>query len=95
MHMNNVSQESGVTHGQRNFIFVLLFMLLFFDLLDRMVVSSLFPYIQRDWGISDTECGLLVSSVYWAIVALTFPISILVDRWSRKKSIGIMAITGA
>ena len=36
--------------------------------------------------------GLLVSAVYWAIVILTFPVSILVDRWSRTKTIGIMAI---
>jgi MFS family permease len=38
------------------------------------------------------QCGMLVSAVYWSIVALTFPVSILVDRWSRKKTIGLMAI---
>ena len=35
---------------------------------------------------------MLVSAVYWAIVVLTFPVSLLVDRWSRTKMIGIMAI---
>jgi len=34
---------------------------------------------------------MLVSAVYWAIVLLTFPVSILVDRWSRTKTIGLMA----
>jgi len=29
--------------------------------------------------------------VYWSIVAFVLPVSILVDRWSRKKTIGIMA----
>jgi MFS family permease len=33
-----------------------------------------------------------MSAVYWAIVILTFPVSLLVDRWSRTKTIGIMAI---
>ncbi|MCD6571415.1 MAG: MFS transporter [Deltaproteobacteria bacterium] len=57
-----------------------------------MVVVSLFPYLQSDWGLSDTQCGLLVSTVYWSIVALSIPISVVIDRWSRKKSIGLMAV---
>jgi MFS family permease len=63
-----------------------------FDYIDRMVVTSMFTSIEKDWGISHTQSGLLVSAVYWAIVILTFPISILVDRWSRTKTIGVMAI---
>ena len=63
-----------------------------FDYIDRMVVTSMFTSIERDWGITHTQSGLLVSAVYWAIVLLTFPISILVDRWSRTKTIGVMAI---
>jgi MFS family permease len=78
--------------GARLYIFVLLFLLYFFDYVDRTVVTSLFPFIQRDWGISDAECGMLVSAVYWAILIFTFPVSILVDRWSRKKTIGLMAV---
>ena len=74
-----------------NYIFSLLFLLYMFDYIDRMIVTSLFPFIQEDWGISDAQLGSLVSAVYWAIVALTFPISILVDRWSRRKTIGAMA----
>ena len=52
----------------------------------------MFPAIEKDWGISHTQSGMLVSAVYWAIVLLTFPVSLLVDRWSRTKTIGIMAI---
>jgi len=63
-----------------------------FDYIDRMVVTSMFTSIERDWGITHTQSGLLVSAVYWAIVLLTFPVSILVDRWSRTKTIGVMAI---
>jgi MFS family permease len=63
-----------------------------FDYIDRMVVTSMFTSIERDWGITHTQSGLLVSAVYWAIVILTFPISILVDRWSRTRTIGVMAI---
>jgi MFS family permease len=78
--------------GYSNYVFVLLFMLYMFDYIDRMVVTSMFTSIERDWGITHTQSGMLVSAVYWAIVLLTFPVSILVDRWSRTKTIGIMAM---
>jgi MFS family permease len=78
--------------GYSNYVFILLFLLYMFDYIDRMVVTSMFTSIERDWGITHTQSGMLVSAVYWAIVILTFPISILVDRWSRTKTIGIMAI---
>ena len=92
--MNTTEETAGqpVTNAQRNYVFILLFILMLCDQADRMVITSLFPYIQKDWGISDLECGLLVSMFYWAAVVCVFPASILVDRWSRKKSIGILSI---
>ncbi len=75
-----------------NYIFLLLFLLYMFDYIDRMVITSLFPFLKADWNLTDTQCGMLVSAVYWSIVLFTFPISILVDRWSRRKTIGMMAI---
>ncbi len=93
--MNKVISDSEgylLSKGHSYYVFILLFLLYFFDYVDRMVVVSLFPFLQKDWGLSDTQCGMLVSAVYWAIVLFSFPISLLIDRWSRKKSIGLMAI---
>lgn len=92
--MNTTSMPQGytLTKGFRRYVFSLLFLLYFFDYVDRMIVTSLFPFIKADWGLSDAQCGMLVSAVYWSIVVFTFPASILVDRWSRKKSIGIMGV---
>jgi MFS family permease len=78
--------------GYSNYVFILLFLLYLFDYADRMVVSSMFTSIQADWNITDTQCGWLVSVIYLAIGLLTFPVSVMVDRWSRTKTIGIMAI---
>jgi MFS family permease len=92
--MKTAEDRSGYlfSKGYSNYVFTLLFLLYMFDYIDRMVVTSMFTSIERDWGITHTQSGLLVSAVYWAIVLLTFPISILVDRWSRTKTIGVMAI---
>ncbi len=90
---NNHNQEGYLfSKGYSYYVFGLLFLLYMFDYIDRMVIVSLFPYLKADWGLTDTQCGLLVSSVYWSIVILSFPISVVIDRWSRKKSIGVMAV---
>jgi MFS family permease len=92
--MKNPNDQRGYlfSKGYSNYVFVLLFLLYMFDYIDRSIVTSMFTSIERDWGISHTQSGLLMSAVYWAIVILTFPVSLLVDRWSRTKTIGIMAI---
>jgi len=85
-------REYRLSAGYRNYVFILLCLLYLFDYMDRMVVTSLFPFIKQDWGLTDAQCGLLVSAVYWTIIIFTFPVSVLVDRWSRRKTIGIMAV---
>jgi MFS family permease len=92
--MNNPENQNGYLFSKKysNYIFLLLFLLYMFDYIDRMVITSMFPAIEKDWDISHTQSGMLVSAVYLAIVLLTFPVSLIVDRWSRSKTIGIMAI---
>jgi MFS family permease len=82
----------NISSGQRNYIFVLLCLLYFFDALDRYIVSSIFPFIKKEFLLSDVQSGMLVATVYWSLVILVVPTSIIIDRWSRKKTIGIMAI---
>ena len=88
----SATKEYKLSTRSSYYIFALLFLLYFFDYVDRTVVTSLAPFIQKEWGLTDTQSGLLMSVVYWSIVAFVFPVSILVDRWSRKKTIGIMAL---
>lgn len=92
--MKETENRTGYLFSKRysNYVFMLLFLLYLFDYADRMVVNSMFTYIQEEWHITDTECGWLVSVIYLAIGLLTFPVSLLIDRWSRTKTIGIMAI---
>ncbi len=81
-----------LSKGYSYYVFALLFLLYLFDYIDRLVVVSLFPFLKRDWGLTDTQCGLMVSAVSWAILVFSFPVSLIIDRWSRKKCIGVMAV---
>ncbi len=92
--MKKPEDNSGYLFSKRysNYVFVLLFLLYMFDYIDRSVVTSMFTSIEKDYGITHTQSGMLMSAVYWAIVVLTFPVSLLVDRWSRTRTIGTMAV---
>jgi MFS family permease len=92
--MNNPDNRLGYLFSKRysNYVFILLFLLYLFDYADRMVVNSMFSFIKTDWATTDTQNGWLVSVIYLAIGILTFPVSLVIDRWSRTKTIGIMAI---
>ncbi len=87
------TQADPVSKAYSYYVFSLLTLLYMFDYIDRMIVASLFPFLKRDWLLTDAQCGLLVSAVYWSILIFSFPVSILIDRWSRKNSIGLMALT--
>jgi predicted MFS family arabinose efflux permease len=93
--MNNQNGQDGflVSKGHAYYVFVLLFLLFMFDWIDRQVIASLFPYLKQDWGLTDTQCGLLISVVYWCFVILVLPVSVLMDRWNRKTPIALMAAT--
>jgi len=92
--MKNTYDQKGYLFSKRysNYVFILLFLLYVFDYADRMVVNSMFSFIQAEWSINATQSGWLVSIIYLSIGILTFPVSLVIDRWSRTKTIGIMAI---
>ncbi len=84
-------EESGTRRGV-GWLFAGLFLLYMFDYIDREVISGLIDPMKHDLGITDAQAGSLLSAVYLSIVIFTFPVSILVDRWSRRRSVGIMVM---
>jgi len=62
------------------------------DYVDRQVVVSMFPYLKAQWSLSDAQLGTIVSIVSIVVALGTVPLSIVADRWSRVKSIFIMAL---
>jgi len=73
-------------------VFALTFLLMVFDFVDRQIIVSMFPHLKAEWHLSDAQLGVLVSVVSVTVALGTFPLAFLVDRWSRVKSIALMAI---
>ena len=72
-------------------VFALTFGLLLSDYMSRQVLNAVFPVLKAEWGLSDTQLGSLNSIVSLLVGLLTFPLSLLADRWGRVRSIVLMA----
>jgi len=67
-------------------------MLVMINQMDRAVVPAVLQSMKIDLGLSDMEAGALITVMTLCIAIFSYPIGFLMDRWSRKKSIAIMAI---
>lgn len=85
-------RDFEVSRGYAYYVFTLLFLLYLFNYVDRMVISALLPYLKVEWVLTDTQCGWFASIVTLMMTAFVFPVSLLIDRWSRKKAIAIMGV---
>jgi predicted MFS family arabinose efflux permease len=90
---NPAPDVHGYPIGRRQawFAFAMTIGLMMVDYLDRQVIVSLFPHIKRAWGLSDGQLGALVSIVSVTVALAGIPVALLADRWSRVRSIALMA----
>lgn len=80
-----------VSRPQAWFAFAMTFALMLFDYIDRQVIVSLFPHLKTAWALSDKQLGALVSVISIVVAAGGLPVALLADRFSRVKSIVVMA----
>ncbi len=73
-------------------VFALTFGLLISDYMARQVLNAVFPLLKAEWALSDGQLGLLSGVVAIMVGLLTFPLSLLADRWGRVRSLTAMAI---
>jgi MFS family permease len=72
-------------------VFALSFGLLLSDYMSRQVLNAVFPLLKQEWALTDARLGLLSGIVALMVGLLTFPLSLLADRFGRVKSLAIMA----
>ncbi len=69
---------------------LLLFMVSFFNYMDRYMIAVLLPSIKSDLDLSDTQIGFISGLAFTLFYAtLGIPIARLADRFSRRKIIAI------
>lgn len=93
--MNTQPEKKNKTFasGGRNshFILILCTFLYMLNYMDRQVLSAVQEVMKRDLHISDSQVGLIQTLFLMSIAVFSLPVAFLADRWSRRKSLGIMA----
>ncbi|MEU8727617.1 MFS transporter [Streptomyces antimycoticus] len=82
----------AVSRGYAWLVFALSFGLLLSDYMSRQVLNAVFPQLKAEWLLSDSQLGSLSGIVALMVGVLTFPLSLLADRWGRVKSLVIAAV---
>ncbi|MGW5463365.1 MFS transporter [Streptomyces sp. NPDC003996] len=80
-----------VSKGYAWTVFVLGFGLLLSDYMSRQVLNAVFPMLKAQWLLSDAALGSLSGIVALAVGVLTFPMSLMADRWGRVRSLLLAA----
>jgi MFS family permease len=84
--------DPDVARGYAWIVFALSFGLLISDYMSRQVLNAVFPMLKAEWALSDARLGMLSGVVALMVGLLTFPLSLLADRWGRVRSLTLMAV---
>ena len=84
--------ENTVARPYAWLVFALTFGLLISDYMSRQVLNAVFPLLKSEWLLSDAQLGSLSGIVALMVGLLTFPLSLLADRWGRVRSLVLMAV---
>ncbi len=74
------------------YILIICTLLYIINYADRQVFTICTEFIKKDLNLSDTQIGIIQTLFFASIAVFSFPAAYLVDRWSRRKTISIMAI---
>lgn len=75
------------------YVMAVIYLLYLMDMATRTAISPMFPTLQKDLGLTDTQLGFLTSLVLVMIAVFALPVSYVIDRWRRGKLISLMSIT--
>jgi MFS family permease len=80
----------GGSHAQT--ILIVCSLLYMVNYMDRQVLSVILEPMKKALELSDTQAGTIQTVFLLSIALFSFPAAFLVDRWSRRKAISVMAI---
>jgi len=64
---------------------LILFAINILNFYDRTVPAALVEPMRKEFGLNDTQIGLLTSAFIWFYAIVGLPLGLIADRWSRKK----------
>ena len=86
------SKEYKTGKGASLYIIIICTLLYMVNYMDRQVVAAVVEPMKAALNLNDGDIGVLGTVFLLSIALFSFPVAYLVDRWSRRKAIGIMAL---
>ena len=86
------SKQYKAGKGASLYILIICTLLYMVNYMDRQVIAAVVEPMKAALSLTDGDIGVLGSVFLLSIALFSFPVAYLVDRWSRRKSIAIMAI---
>ncbi len=75
-----------------HYILIICTLLYVVNYIDRQVFSVVLQPMKLELGLTDAQCGLAQTIFILGMAIFSFPVAYMIDRWSRSKTIGIMAL---
>ena len=89
---NPQPNEYKVGGWSAHYILIICTLLYVINYVDRQVFSVVLQPMKIELGLSDAQCGLAQTIFILGMALFSFPVAFMIDRWSRSKTIGIMAM---
>ncbi len=70
--------------------FAVIWLIYLIDYADRFAISVVLTPIQQEFGLNDSQLGLLSGALFLGLAVLAIPSGIAIDRFSRKYMISFM-----
>ena len=86
------SKEYKTSKGSSLYILIICTLLYMVNYMDRQVLAAVVEPMKAALNLNDGDIGVLGTVFLLSIALFSFPVAYLVDRWSRRKAIAIMAI---
>jgi len=91
-HKNIQEAKYEVSQGKAIFILIILTLLYMMAYMDRSVMTVVVELMKADIGLTDSQIGFLQTTFMVGVGLMMIPCGVMVDNWSRRKAIGLMAI---
>ena len=80
--MNNIIKKSTTVRWK---VFAVIFVLVIVNMIDRASLPIAMPIISKEFELSNTMQGLILSSFFWSYALMQIPGGLLVDRFGPRK----------
>ena len=87
--MKNDFQIGG---PRATFVLIICSLLFMFNYIDRQVMAAVLEPMKNDMKLTDFQVGYINTIFYIGVTIFSIPVAHWIDKWSRSKMIGLMAL---